>query len=152
MLELVLAGLMAGMVVNVCWQIVTRFVLHDPSSWTEELARYILIWAGLLGAAYALPRRMHLAIDLVGRRAGEGTRRKLERISWAIVAAFSLFVPTLGGGRLVALTLELEQTSAALGWRLGFVYLVVPVSGLLMLFYTLTASVERRREQASDLR
>ena len=45
--------LMAAMVLNVLWQVFTRFVLRNPSSFTEEAARYMMIWVGLLGSAYA---------------------------------------------------------------------------------------------------
>ncbi|MCK4758607.1 MAG: TRAP transporter small permease subunit, partial [Candidatus Aminicenantes bacterium] len=52
-LEGILITVMAANVLNVLWQVFTRFVLRDPSSFTEELARYLLIWVGLLGASYA---------------------------------------------------------------------------------------------------
>ena len=45
--------LMGAMVINVLWQVFTRFVIRDPSSFTEEAARYMMIWVGLLGSAYA---------------------------------------------------------------------------------------------------
>ena len=64
-LELALIILMGVNVLNVLWQVFTRFVLRDPSSFTEELARYLLIWVGLLGASYAAGKKMHLAIDVV---------------------------------------------------------------------------------------
>ena len=56
---------MAVLVIDVLWQVFTRFILRDPSSFTEELARYLMIWVGLLGAAYAAGKRMHLAVDLL---------------------------------------------------------------------------------------
>ncbi|NIX00358.1 MAG: TRAP transporter small permease subunit, partial [Phycisphaerae bacterium] len=54
---------MGVLVIDVTWQVITRFVLKNPSSWTEELATYLLIWVGLLGAAVALHRGAHLGID-----------------------------------------------------------------------------------------
>ncbi len=57
----VLMVLMAVMVIDVTWQVVTRFILSEPSSVTEELARFLLVWIGLLGAAYAFRVRAHLA-------------------------------------------------------------------------------------------
>ena len=56
-----LIGLMGIAVLNVLWQVFTRWVLQDPSSYTEELARYLLIWIGLLGAAYAAGLTAHAA-------------------------------------------------------------------------------------------
>ncbi len=137
LLERVLATLMALMVINVCWQVVTRFILRQPSSFTEEAARFLLIWVGLLGASYALGQRMHLAIDVLARWK-PSWRPGLRITSLAVTATFALLVLGVGGARLVLLTLELGQTSAALGWSLGYVYLALPLSGLLMTFYALS--------------
>ena len=63
--ETLLALLMAAAVANVVWQVVSRFVLGRPSSVTDELARYLLVWIGLLGAGYAVGRRLHVAVDVL---------------------------------------------------------------------------------------
>ncbi|GAB5519381.1 MAG: hypothetical protein RhofKO_16320 [Rhodothermales bacterium] len=131
----VLIVLMGLSVVNVLWQVFTRFVLGDPSSFTDELARYLLIWIGLLGAAYATGQRLHLAIDLLPSRWTGDRRRHLGRFIEASVFLFALVVLVIGGSNLVSLTLMLGQTSAALKLPLGYVYLIVPVSGLLMAYY-----------------
>lgn len=127
--------LMGIMVVNVIWQVTTRFVLQSPSSFTDELARYLLIWVGLLGAAYATGKRLHLAIDIVPSQAGPRSQRVLNVIINLLVVAFALFVMVVGGLRLVFITLTLDQTSPALGIPLGFVYTALPLSGLLIMYY-----------------
>ena len=144
-LERLLAVLMAAMVLNVCWQVATRFLLRSPSSYTEELARFLLIWVGLLGASYAFGKRMHLAIDLLAR-VRPRWREGLRTLAAATTVAFALGALTVGGLRLVALTLDLGQTSAALGWSLGYVYLVVPLSGLLITYYVVDDWLRPRRE------
>lgn len=124
------------MVLNVLWQVFTRFILMDPSSYTEELARYLLIWVGLLGASYAVGKRMHLAIDVFTMKL-EGRRKHYSDLLIEVfIFAFSLSVVFVGGIHLVSLTLELEQISAALQIKLGYVYLAVPLSGLLMMLYS----------------
>ncbi len=110
----VLAVLMGISVINVLWQVFTRFVLANPSSFTEELARYLLIWIALLGAAYAAGRQMHLAIDLLPSALKGKARRNLGALVNALVSLFALAVFVVGGIRLVSLTLTLGQTSAAL--------------------------------------
>lgn len=137
LLAATLAGLMGCLVALVCWQVFTRFVLGDPSSVTEEAARFLLIWLGLLGAARALGQRMHLAIDLAARRF-VGLRRPIDLLGRSTCALFAAAVLVAGGWRLVDLTLALGQTSPALGWKLGYVYLALPLSGLLMIFYAAT--------------
>lgn len=142
-LEAVLALLMAGMVLNVLWQVFTRFALRDPSSVTEELARFALVWVGLLGAGYGFGRRLHLAVDLLaGGLTGTAARARLELAIQVCVSVFALSVLVAGGGLLVRLTLGLQQTSAALGVPLGYVYLALPLSGLVVLFYAALAIAE----------
>ena len=139
-LEAILAALMAAMVLAVLWQVGTRYLLRHPSSVTEELARFGLLWLGLLGASYGFGRRVHLAIELVPRT------RLIELMVAVSVAAFALLVLGIGGLRLVTVTLALGQTSAALGIERGYVYLALPVSGALILFYTFEAALARARE------
>ncbi len=136
-LEALLALLMASLVGSVLWQVFTRFALADPSSGTEELARFALIWLGLLGAAYAFGRRLHLSVDLLGAALGArpGGRAALDLLLHLCVAAFAAAILVGGGSLLVDLTLRLQQRSAALGIPLGAVYLALPLSGLLMLLY-----------------
>lgn len=132
-----LAALMGFAVLNVLWQVFTRYVLDSPSAYTDELARYLLIWIGLLGASYALGKRMHLAVDLLPNHLTGRARLILNTGIETLVLLFALFVMVFGGLRLVALTLMLEQTSAALRVPLGYVYLALPISGALFAFYSL---------------
>ncbi len=134
-LEWFLVGLMSVMVVNVLWQVVTRFLLGDPSSLTEETARYLLVWVGVLGGAYAVGTQVHLAIDLLPSGLDGRRRAVLELFIEACIFVFAASVLVFGGSGLVWLTLDLGQTSAALQIPLGIVYLVLPLSGLLMMFY-----------------
>jgi TRAP-type C4-dicarboxylate transport system permease small subunit len=128
---------MSAMVVNVLFQVVSRFVLGQPSSFTEELARFLLIWIGLFGGCLALRRGLHTSIELIPQAVGESSRRRLALFSRLAVATFAVVILILGGGHLVQLSLALGQTSAALGIGLGWVYLALPLSGLLMLFYAM---------------
>ncbi len=154
-LEITLAILMAGMVLNVLWQIATRFVLGDPSSVTEELARFALVWLGILGAAYGFGKRVHLAVDVlglwfVGRPDGaHAAQRALDVVIHICVAIFATSILIVGGARLVELTLRLDQTSAALGIPLGFVYSVLPLSGAVTLLYTALDLLELRSDRES---
>ena len=133
-----LVALAVIMVVTVTWQVFSRYVLRAPSSLTEELARFQLIWLGLLGAVYTFRNRMHVGIDiLVGNLRGR-RRVAAEVVSLLACLVFALAILVYGGGRLVALTHELDQTSAALGWRMSYVYAALPLSGLLMSIYAVS--------------
>lgn len=139
--------IMGTLVVDVLWQVFTRFVLRDPSSYTEELARFLLIWVGLLGAAYVAGQRRHLAVDLLPGALTGTRRRALDRLIQALAFVFALAL-VVGGSRLVWVTLVLGQSSAALGVPLGYVYSVVPLCGLLMAFYALHHFVHPDEEAA----
>lgn len=151
-LAAVLIFLMAANVLNVLWQVFSRFVLKNPSSFTEELARYLLIWVSLLGASYAAGKKMHLAIDVVLQALSGRPRRWIEMFIQVFIFLFSFLVMVMGGIRLVAITLTLNQISAALRIKLGYVYLVLPVSGLLIMFYAAHFFVERMRTPEVEIK
>jgi TRAP-type C4-dicarboxylate transport system permease small subunit len=141
-LEWILVACMSMMVANVLWQVATRFLLRNPSSFTEEIARYLLVWVGVLGGAYAVGQRIHLAIDLLPSKL-EGRRRALlEILVESCIFVFATAVLVVGGAGLVWLTLDLGHTSAALQIPLGYVYLVLPLSGLLMMYYSAVHGLE----------
>jgi TRAP-type C4-dicarboxylate transport system permease small subunit len=129
--------LLSAMVLAVTWQVVSRYLLASPSSWTEEVARYLLIWIGMLGAAYAFRTRMHIGLDLLPKKL---TGRSALRLHWFTLGAimlFALIVLVYGGTSLVLLTWELRQTSAALELPISFVYSVIPLTGILIVLYSL---------------
>jgi TRAP-type C4-dicarboxylate transport system permease small subunit len=106
---------------------------------TEELARYLLIWISLLGAAYAVGRRLHPAIDLLAGAVSDSTRKRQWELVHGTTLVFAVAVMVVGGLRLVTLTLSLGQTSAAMGIPLGYVYLALPVSGAVISWYAIRA-------------
>ena len=136
-LKWVLVFIMAAMTINVLWQVFSRFILGSPSSFTEELARFMLIWIGILGAAYVAGQKMHLAIDLLLTKLKGKSKAYLELFIQTCIFLFALTVMLIGGFRLVYVTLHLNQISAAMQIPLGYVYTVLPLSGILMMFYSL---------------
>ncbi len=146
-LAVVLITLMSVMVITVSWQVATRYLLNSPSSYTEELATYLLIWISLLGAAYALRLRAHLGIDIVIRRMRPINQRQARVLAYGVIMIFSLVALVFGGGWLVYVTLDLNQLSAAFQLPIGYVYTVLPLSGLLMTYYSIVAIRDLRDEQ-----
>lgn len=142
----VLVGLMAFMVLNVLWQVASRYIVRSPSSFTDELARYLLIWVGLLGASYVTGQKMHLAIDIIPQKLEGKKERNLNIFINTVVGLFALFAMVWGGINLVYITLKLNQTSASLGLPLGYVYSVIPLSGLLIIYYSISNLFEKRQD------
>jgi TRAP-type C4-dicarboxylate transport system permease small subunit len=139
-LKNVLIVLMVALVAAVSWQVISRYVFSSPSSWTEEVARFLMIWIGLLGAAYAFRTRVHLGLDLLPKKLTGRSREILRLFTLVVIVLFSVTVLIIGGGNLVALTWELKQYSAVLGMPIAFVYSVIPTAGLLICIYAIAAS------------
>lgn len=127
---------MAANVINVLWQVFTRFVMSSPSSWTEEMARFLLIWVSLLGAAYTHRIKGHIAIDIIANKFTGNAQHYSRMFIQLCVFLFALVAMVIGGYNIVNLTLSLGQVSAALQVPMGYVYTVLPLSGLLIMFYS----------------
>jgi len=138
-LESTLFLLMVLICVSVLWGVFTRYALGSQASWSEELARFLLIWIGLLGTAWASGQRMHLAITLLPEYLQGQQQAYLLRFIDLLVLLFAAAVLLVGGGRLVYLTNMLGQSSPAMGIPMEAVYLVLPLSGLIIIYYKLSA-------------
>ena len=143
-----LALLLAVMVASVTWQIVSRYLLANPSSWTEELARFMLIWIGLVGGAYAYRRGMHLGLELLAERLSGRARLLHSALVHVAVGVFAAVALVGGGGNLVAITYSLSQYSPALELPMAVVYLALPLSGALLLLYAIAGLVDSFRGNA----
>ena len=128
---------MSILVIDVLWQVASRYIMREPSSWTDELAGFLLIWVGLFGAAYATGKKDHLAIDLLPRKLNQKKRRYLDLFINTLIALFGLIIMVIGGIRLVLITFKLNQISSALEIPIGYVYLAIPLSGLFIMFYAI---------------
>ena len=102
-------GLTAILVVDVLWQVCSRYVFSSPSSWTEELATFLLIWVGLLGAAVAFREHAHLGIEYLPARMSPRIRCAVEVLALASTALFCVLVLVYGGATLVIRTVSLLQ-------------------------------------------
>jgi len=134
-LEVILVILMSVLVVDVLWQVFSRYLLSSPSSFTDELAGFLLIWVGVLGAAYVAGRQEHLAIDILLQKSSPARQKKLLYLIHGLIFLFALTVMLVGGVVLMYTRFVLEVKSAALQLPLGYVYIVMPLSGLIIMFY-----------------
>lgn len=141
--------LMALMVMNVTWQVVSRYIFQSPSSFTDELSRYMLIWLGMLGAAYVAGQDQHLAIDILPRKLSGIPKMRLMVTINILVLFFSLSVMVLGGSNLVYITYILQQKSATLQVPLAFVYTIIPISGILVIYYQIFSIQNHLQTQKS---
>ncbi|KQC29537.1 TRAP transporter small permease [Flagellimonas eckloniae] len=136
-LEVLLVIIFAILVLDVAWQVFSRYVLNRSFSFTEELARFSLIWLSILGAAYLNAKREHLSMDFLYKKLSEGKRKKALYFIEMCIFLFALIVMVIGGFNLVYTTLHLEQLSGTLRVPLGYIYAVLPISGILIMSFAL---------------
>ncbi|MFV2047161.1 TRAP transporter small permease [Metabacillus sp. YM-086] len=139
-IEFLTCTLFLLMVAVASWQVLSRFILKNPSTFTEELLRYSLIWLAMLAAAYVVGKNEHIAITFLRDRLIEESRIKLDILIQSFFLLFSAIIMVYGGAKAVSLTMA--QISPALHLPMGFVYLALPLSGVFILFYSTTNILE----------
>src|SRR5690606_16647406 len=115
---------------DVLWGVASRYVLGSQSRWTEEVAIYLLVWVSLLGAAIVYRERGHLGVDFLVTKLHPDAQRIVALLIELAVMVFAGFVLVYGGLVLVFQTLAAGQITPALGWKMGYLYSVVPISGV----------------------
>ena len=128
-------AVMAMLVVCVVWQVFSRYVLAQPSTMTDEIARFSMIWVGLLGAAYATGKRRHLSIDLFVSDLKGGRKLANQLFVDLCVLLFSSGAMVWGGLTLVTKVYSTGQVSPAMQLRMAYAYAVLPLSGLIISYY-----------------
>lgn len=150
-------GLFSLLILDVLWGVVSRYVLGSQSRWTEELAVYLLVWVSLLGAALVFRERGHLGVDYFVGKLDPAARRLSALIAEWAVLFFAVFVLLFGGSMMVIETIRSGQVSPAMNWPVGYIYLVVPISGAFIAAFSIehlvtgrtTGGVDRAEEDPS---
>jgi TRAP-type C4-dicarboxylate transport system permease small subunit len=128
----VLATAVLTMFVVICCQVLFRYVLQQPSPWTEELARYIFIWVSMVGAAYGVNMQAHFGFDLLVKKMSPRMQRA-GHYCIQVCMGLLVFVLVVYGIRMVEVVSF--QVTPALQLPMRYVYYSLPVSGLLMAFH-----------------
>ncbi|MCF7352588.1 MULTISPECIES: TRAP transporter small permease [Vibrio] len=129
-----------ALVVTVTWQVFSRYILNDPSSFTDELSRYLMIWLGLLGASYLFGKRGHLAITLLADNIPPKWNTALQLFINFLALSFVSLAMLKGGWALIGRTMQ--QFSPALQIPMAYVYFILPLSGVLIVFYLILNILE----------
>jgi len=135
-LEVILIAIFGLLVIDVLGQVFSRYILNQSFAFTEELARFSLIWLSILGAAYLSGKREHLSMDFLYQKFSPKLKKKALIFIEISIFLFALIVMVIGGFNLVYTTLHLEQLSGTLRVPLGYIYAIFPISGLLIMFFS----------------
>ncbi len=127
-------GSLIVMTLLTCWQVFTRYVLNNPSTWSEELVGYLFAWASLFGASLITGERGHMNIPVVVELMPAGTQKFFAIFGEIIAMAFSAVVLILGGYQITQLAMG--QMTSSLGVAVGIFYVAMPVCGVINILYT----------------
>lgn len=129
-----LVALMSIMVLSTLIQVFAR-ALSANVLFTEELTIYSMMWVTLFGSAYAFGVKKHISIDILKETLRQDLKWKLEVVVELIVALFAILVLIVGGSWFVFITFKLGQVSSVIQVPKGWIYLALPVSGVIILIY-----------------
>jgi TRAP-type C4-dicarboxylate transport system permease small subunit len=142
--ETAIVLLVIGMVIACLAQVIWRYALSDPLTWSEEAARYMLVWTSFLCAWLAWRARSHLGLDILVAQAPPRLRAGIERAVEAAVAGFCL-LSIVVGQRMVEV--GMWQPSAVLELPMGYVYAAWPVAAALIAGDVVVGWITGRRAQ-----
>lgn len=129
-----------AMVILTCWQVFTRYILQNPSSWSEELVSYLFAWMALIGASVVTGERGHMNIPILVDKLGGNAKKVLLIISELIAFLFSAIILVYGGIKITSLAMG--QLTSSLGVPIGIFYIVLPLCGVLNMIYSLLNIVD----------
>ncbi|APZ45946.1 C4-dicarboxylate ABC transporter permease [Polaribacter reichenbachii] len=136
-LEWFIIIIFALLVLDVLFQVISRYLLGTSFTWTEEFARFSLIWMTIIGAAYLNAKKEHLSMDFLYQKLSIKNKRKASIIIEIFIFLFALIIMVIGGFNLVYTTLHLNQLSGTLRIPLGYVYAILPLSGILIMYFSI---------------
>lgn len=132
-----------AMVVLTCWQVFTRYLLKNPSAWSEELVSYLFAWMALLGASVVTGEKGHMNIPILVDKIGVKNKKSQKRLfvfAEIIAFLFSAVILTYGGLKITSLAMG--QLTSSLGVPIGIFYIVLPLCGVLNMIYALLNVVD----------
>ncbi|PRX40053.1 TRAP-type C4-dicarboxylate transport system permease small subunit [Planifilum fimeticola] len=120
---------LAAMVVLIFLQILMRLVMAKSFSWTEEAARYLMIWLTFLAASYGFRRGAHVGVSVIVERLPMRFQRWVQAVAGLVCLVFFALLVIFG---FELMDRSMMQHSPALNFPMGYVYSVIPISGILM--------------------
>ncbi|MCP8898271.1 TRAP transporter small permease [Gilvimarinus xylanilyticus] len=129
-----------AMVAMTCWQIISRYLLGVPSTYSEEFLRFSLVWVSMLTIAYVVGLRKHVRFTLFSDKASEKAQRYWQIFIELAFLAFAVFILVQGGYHASSITMN--QISPSLGLPMGYVYLALPIAGAVLALYSLLNCIQ----------
>lgn len=130
------------------YQIITRYFFNRPSTVSEELLTYSFTWMSLLASAYVFGKRDHMRMGFVADKLTGSTRKYLEIFIDFLSFSLAGVVMVYGGCSITKLTMI--QTTASLRVPMGYIYVIVPVAGVLIMLFSAMNAIEMLHHDFSE--
>ncbi|WP_078594810.1 TRAP transporter small permease [Evansella clarkii] len=137
--ENITAVMLAVMVILIFLQIVSREVVGSSFAWTEEVARFLMIWVTFLGASFAFQHGAHIGIEFFKMKLPVMFRKIFNILAFLSSTVFFMYMIVQGS---LLVDRAMTQTSTALNLPMGYAYLVIPISGVLMFINLLDVTIK----------
>lgn len=144
--EYLLFGVGLSMALLVSLQVFCRYILNSSLFWSEELARYMLVWLSFFGATVAYYRHLHPGVDTITSRLS-ASKRRITRLL-AYVTTMSLGVVMVISGSQFAWFIRM-QVSPALSMPKWIILIIIPLSGVLFCVYSVLFFLKTLQEKNS---
>jgi TRAP-type C4-dicarboxylate transport system permease small subunit len=146
-IKYILVILLGLMFVLVTVQVILRYVFNSALSWSEELVRFIFVWATFLGAAIGIKEHIHIGVDAIVNLLPASVRRWADTIVYLIIFVFGIVLIAAG---MPVVFLTHSQLSPALDLPMSYVYIAIPLAGFLSIVYAIAEvfKIWKKRETA----
>ncbi|SDH09410.1 TRAP-type C4-dicarboxylate transport system, small permease component [Vibrio xiamenensis] len=134
------------MVCVACWQVISRYLFNSPSTFSEELLRFSLVWISVIGLAYVAGKREHISLTLFLDKCPAKLTTYWNIVIQAVFIFFSIYILIIGGMKVS--NNAMMQISPVLKLSMGKVYYALPLSGILTIIYCLLNIVDLLKERA----
>lgn len=131
---------MVTLVIDVSWQVISRYALGSPSTFTDETARFLMVWVTFLGGAYMFGCDGHLSVTSLRDRLPSGVKNFVVALTYVLITAFAVLVMFYGSQRLISRTIS--QPSPSLGIPMGIFYSILPISAVCIVIYMVLNLIE----------
>lgn len=139
-LEVVCSVLFAFITIVGTYQIVSRYVFNAPSTISEELLTYSFTWLALLAAALVFGKKDHMRMSFIADKFNGNKAIFIGIVSELLVMIFAALVLVYGGISITKLTTT--QITASLGVNMSYIYMILPICGVIIVVYSIINIVE----------
>lgn len=138
--------LMFLMALIITSQVISRYAFRMPLTWSEELGRYIFVWMSFIGMAAAIKLGSHVALDILVKKLTGISQKILILINNCFIFLFGACL-TYSGSKLVKL--GIGQKSPTLEIPMQYIYIIIPISGVILIYFVLSGTIEmfKRKEE-----